>query len=186
MNKILLFRYGTIVLLFLIQIFFLLAIFKENTNSYLVLVFIISVVLLTLYTYRWSTDLHHDVHEFESYKIAAWVPVGAVCSYYLNQRLGLGPVLGASIVGTVASFIPQLHKKSDYLINLPTPLYCGAFIGMSSTRVASDFTFVLVASFFTAVLLIVSKSLLKGVGGKLGTLAFLGVAITYFLIYLLK
>lgn len=178
-------RYCIIGLLFLIQTLFLLAIFRENTKSYLVIIFIISLTILMLYSYR-SAKLHHLEHEYESFRIAFWVPVGAISSYYLNQKIGLGPVLGASIVGVLASFLPNIKPKSNYFAQLPTPIYCGAFIGMSSTNVATDFTFIMVASFFTAVLLIVSKSILKGVGGKLGTLAFMGVVITYLIIYLIN
>jgi hypothetical protein len=52
--------------------------------------------------------------------------------------------------------------------------------------VAHGFSFILAASIFTAIFLIVSKSLLNGVGGKLGTLAFLGVSLTYLLLYIFK
>ncbi len=69
---------------------------------------------------------------------------------------------------------------------LPAAIYCGAFIGMSSTGVASGFMFILTASFFTAILLFLSKNLFAGVGGKLGTLAFAGVVITSFLYFLIS
>ena len=176
-------RYSIILLLFLIQTLFLLAIFREKIHSYLILLFIASLSVLMLYVYR-KVDIHHPEHSLESYRIAIWVPIGAACSYYLNHRIGLGPVLAAAIVGSIASFAPNLKPLSTYYLGIPTACYCGAFIGMSSTRVASSFAFVLTASLFTAILLIISKSLLKGVGGKLGTLAFLGVALTYFILYL--
>jgi hypothetical protein len=57
---------------------------------------------------------------------------------------------------------------------------------MSNAQVAHGFSFILAASIFTAIFLIVSKSLLNGVGGKLGTLAFLGVSLTYLLLYIFK
>ncbi|WP_379663826.1 hypothetical protein [Pseudopedobacter beijingensis] len=182
MSKLL--RYGIIVLLFFIQILFLLTMFKENTHSYLLLIFISSLLILTFYTYR-KAQLHDMVHAYESYKVAVWVPVGAVFSYYLNHTMGLGPVLAASVVGAIASFIPNMNTNSAYLKKLPPAVYCGAFIGMSNTQIANGFTFILTASFFTAVFLVISKSVLNGIGGKLGTLAFLGVALTYFLIFLL-
>ncbi|MEJ5055861.1 hypothetical protein [Sphingobacterium sp. MYb382] len=178
-------RYSIIFLLFLIQTLFLLAIFREKIHSYLILLFIASLSILMLYVYR-KVDIHHPEHEVESYRIAVWVPIGAACSYYLNHRIGLGPVLAAAIIGSIASLAPQIKPSSTYYLGIPTAAYCGAFIGMSSTRVASNFAFVLIASFFTAVLLIISKSLLQGVGGKLGTLAFLGVALTYFILYLVS
>lgn len=177
------FRYSIVVLLFLIQVLFLLAIFQEKKNSYLLSIFVASLVLLTLYSYR-RRRIHHPAHEFESLSVIVWVPLGAVVTYYLHQIAGLGPVLAAAMVGTVASIIPEIKKESAYLPQLPPAIYCGAFVGMSDARVAHDIKFVLVAGFFTGIFLMVSKSLLKGVGGKLGTVAFLGVLLTYFLIYL--
>lgn len=179
------FRYSIVVILFLIQVLFLFAIFREKKNSYLLSIFIASLILLTLYTYR-KRGIHHPAHEFESLSVAIWVPVGAVASYCLHQVIGLGPVLGAAIVGTVASLIPEIKRSSTYLVQLPPAIYCGAFVGMSDSRVAGDIKFVIVAGFFTGIFLMISKSLLKGVGGKLGTVAFLGVLLTYFLIYLIS
>lgn len=179
------FRILSIGLLFVIQALFLVAIFVENTHSYIILFFIGLISLFILYSYLRS-PLHHHAHEYESIKIAAWVPLGAMSCYYLNQIFGLGPVLGAALTGTVASFIPNINKNSRYLPHLPAAIYCGAFVGMSNAQVAHGFYFILTASIFTAILLVVSKSLLDGVGGKLGTLAFLGVSLTYLLLYLLK
>lgn len=178
-------RIGIIILLFFIQILFLLAIFKENAHSYLLAILISSLALLVLYTYR-KGNLHEEGQEFESYKIAIWVPIGAVCSFFLNQELGLGPVLAAALTGTLASFLTYIKWNNQYFQHLPPAIYCGAFVGMSDSKIATDITFVLTAGFFTAVFLVVSKSVLKGIGGKLGTLAFLGVTLTYILIYIFK
>ncbi|QRQ59935.1 Uncharacterised protein [Sphingobacterium multivorum] len=179
------FRIISICLLFVIQALFLVAIFVENTHSYIVLAFIGLLSLLILYSYL-KSPIHHHRHEYESIKIAIWVPVGAIASYYFNQIFGLGPVLGAALTGTIASFIPNINKNSSYLPHLPAAIYCGAFVGMSNAQVAHGFSFILAASIFTAIFLIVSKSLLNGVGGKLGTLAFLGVSLTYLLLYIFK
>lgn len=177
-------RYGIITLIFVVQILFLTTILEENTHSYLLLIFIACLVILTLYTYL-KSPIHHGEHSFESFKVAFWVPIGAIASYYLHHSLNMGPVMGAALVGSVASFVPMLKTNSAYLNKLPAAIYCGAFVGMSSAHVANGFTFVIVAGFFTAVFLVVSKSILHGVGGKLGTLAFLGVALTYLLVFLL-
>lgn len=178
-------RYSSIFLLFVIQVLFLLAIFKEHTHSYLILIFIATLIIFVLYTYL-KKPIHLSDHAYESITVALWVPLGAICSFYLHNNLGLNSVLGASITGTVASFIPNLKKHSNYLQKIPAAVYCGAFVGMCSNSVANGFLFILVASFFTAVFLIISKSILHGIGGKLGTLAFLGVAITYLLMFLFR
>ncbi|WP_288251367.1 hypothetical protein [uncultured Flavobacterium sp.] len=131
-------------------------------------------------------QIHHYDHQYEHILVVSWIPVGAVSSFYLNHYLGLGPVISAAAIGTLGSFIPEINKGSDYLKQVPAVMYCGGFIGMSSTRVAPDIFFILAASFFTAVLILVSKSLFSGVGGKLGTLAFTGVVITSFIYYLIS
>lgn len=179
------FKAGVVVLLFLIQISFLLAIFRENTGSYITLAFVSSLSVLILYTYR-RAQIHHHELEFESFSMILWVLIGTLLTYYLHHKLNLGSVLSAAITGVLASFLPAIKPDSTYLKQLPPAIYCGAFVGMSSPRIANDFYFILAAGFFTGVLLVVSKSLLKGVGGRLGTLAFLGVSITYVLIYFLK
>jgi hypothetical protein len=172
-----------IIFLLIIQASFIFAIFNESTHSPGIAGLIIILSILVLVTYL-KGELHHEEHAYEHVFVALWIPAGAITSFYLNHLLHLGPVLSAAIVGTVASFLPDLKKNSHYLKQLPAAIYCGAFIGMSSTGVAPGFLFILTASFFTAVLLIFSKNLFAGVGGKLGTLAFAGVVITSFLYFL--
>lgn len=164
------------ILLAVIQSVFLFMIFKENAHANWISITIIALLFLLLVAHA-RVPLHHDEHLFEHVLVAIWIPAGATLSYYLNNGLHLGPVLAAGMVGTVGSFLPVLNKKSAYLKHLPPAIYCGAFIGMSSLRVADGFVFVLAASFFAGVGLVLSKSLFSGMGGKLGLIAFSGVVI---------
>lgn len=180
-------RYSIILLIFVTLALFLLMIVKENPGDHTALIFFTSIVILVLYAFlKLKKVLHQEQTEFESFKLAIWVPVGALTTYFLNHGSGLGPVLAAAIVGALASFIPDIKRRSVYLQGLPTAIYCGAFIGMSGLHVANGYAFVLTAAFFTGIFLMVSKSVLHGVGGKLGTLAFAGVAVTYLLVFLFK
>ncbi len=174
-----------IVFLLIIQAIFLFAIFKENLQSWWTVAAIVLLCPLILITYL-RGQLHHEEHEYEHIFVVLWIPIGALASFYLNHFLSLGPVISAAAVGSVGSFIPNLNKRSHYMKQLPAAIYCGAFIGMSSIGVAPDIKFILIASFFTAILLIISKNLFAGVGGKLGTLAFAGVVITSFLYFLIS
>lgn len=173
-------RYSIIALLFIVQLLFLSLILKEIKNNYIASAFILTVIILLFYTYLKHLD-HTEQTEYESFKVALWVPIAALGTYYLSNFLNLPPVLAGSSIGIIASFLPNIRKQSIYLQQLPTAIYCGAFVGMSSPLLAKDSFFVLTASVFTAVFLVVSKSILTGVGGKFGTLAFIGVLITYFL-----
>lgn len=176
-------RYSSLVMLFIIQLLFLLAIFKENNSTIALSFFIVLISFLLLFSF-FKSPVHHNKLAYEKVYIAVWVPIGAVSCYFLIHRFGLSSVFSASLVGLAGALIPYLNKKSDYLSHLPPAIYCGSFVGMSNTRVAHDIYFILAASICTAVLLIISKSLLNGVGGKLGTLAFAGVAITYLILFL--
>ncbi|SDZ88538.1 hypothetical protein [Pedobacter hartonius] len=174
-----------IVFVSIIQVIFLLAIFKENAGSLGVVALMIILCILVLVT-TLRGQIHHKDHAYEHILVVLWIPAAALASFYLNHFLKLGPVISAASVGSLGSFIPNIRKHSHYLQQLPAAIYCGAFIGMSSEHVASGLLFIITASFFTAILLFLSKNLFAGVGGKLGTLAFAGVAITSFLYFLIS
>ena len=76
----------------------------------------------------------------------------------------------------------EIKKQSFYLKKLPPALYCGAFIGMSSSAVTPSIYFVIAAGMVAGLFYMFSKNLFLGVGGKLGTIAFVGV-VTVSLIY---
>lgn len=178
-------RKACILFLLIIQFIFLFAIFKENEQSLWISISFMVICPLILVAYL-RGQIHHYDHQYEHILVVLWIPAGAVSSFYLNHYLELGPVMSASAIGAAGSFIPEIKRQSHYLKQVPAVIYCGAFIGMSSTRVAPDIFFILAASFFTAVLILVSKSLFSGVGGKLGTLAFTGVVITSFIYYFIS
>lgn len=178
-------RKACILFLLIIQFIFLFAIFRENTQSMWISIAFIVICPMILVAYL-RGQLHHYDHQYEHILVVLWIPAGAVSSFYLNHYMELGPVMSAAAIGAAGSFVPEVKKRSYYLKQLPAVIYCGAFIGMSSTQVAPDIFFILAASFFTAVLILVSKSLFSGVGGKLGTLAFTGVVITSFIYYLIS
>jgi hypothetical protein len=177
-------RILTIILTLFIQLLFLLAIFIEKLQNVYTPIIIFCLCILLLVSYI-KAPIHHRTNLYEHILIVLWIPIGAVSCYLLNNYYHLGPVMAAGLVGTTASFVPHLNKKSAYLKQLPATLYCGAFIGMSNVNIAPSIYFVLAASVFAGVLLITSKSLFNGLGGKLGTIAFTAVTITSFIFFLL-
>ncbi|MCR1026947.1 hypothetical protein [Cellulophaga baltica] len=168
-----------------IQITFMTMIFRENydTNNYAALLALFLITLL-LFGHKY-VDLHHSEYAYEKIAVVVWIPIGAVITYTLNNIVGLGSVLSAGIVGTTASFIPKIKKQSRYLKKLPPALYCGAFIGMSSSEITPSIYFVIAAGMVAGLFYMFSKNLFLGVGGKLGTIAFAGV-VTVSLIYWLS
>lgn len=140
-------RTFTIALTLIIQLLFLSAIFIEKLQSIYTPFIIIVLSLLLLVSYI-KAPIHHRTNLHEHVLIVLWIPIGALVCYFLNNIYHLGPVMAAGIVGTLASFIPLLNKKSTYLKQLPATFYCGAFIGMTNIAIASSVYFVLAASFF--------------------------------------
>jgi hypothetical protein len=176
-------RWVSVTLIGVIQALFLFMIFKENQHSDWISILIVLISLLLLIAHV-KAPLHHEDHVYEHIWVAIWIPVGAVAAYYINNNLHLGAVIAAGLVGTLASILPEFNKKSGYLKQLPAAIYCGAFIGMSSPRVANGVLFVIAASVFAGILLVLSKSLFHGMGGKLGLIAFAGVVIASFVLFL--
>ncbi|HDZ07002.1 hypothetical protein [Maribacter sp.] len=162
----------------LIQIAFLTTIVKEEyeTGNFVAILSMLLLILTLFFGYRYI-DLHHTKYEYEKISVIVWVPVGAVICYLLNVYGELGSVLSAGITGTVASFVPQINKESPYLEKLPAAIYCGVFVGMSSSEIVPTIGFVTAAGLVAGVFLLLSKNLFLGVGGKLGTVAFGGVII---------
>lgn len=114
-----------------------------------------------------------------------FVTAGAVATYILHHYLKTGPVLAAGIVGTLASFIPAIDKKSEVCSLAPTAIYCGCFVGMSNRNVAPDFLFIVFAGVAAGIFMVISKGVFRDMGGKLGTIAFGGVAFASFIIFML-
>lgn len=180
-------RYVIILILLIAQSLFLGTIilekYQEHTWISVLAIILVSIFLLVAYL---KAPLHHHEHDFEDILVAVWVPIGAMSCYFISNKLGLGSVIGAGLTGTLGSFARNIKKDSEYLAKLPVAIYCGAFVGMSSLAIAPSFGFILAAGILAGVLLLYSKSLFLGVGGKLGTMAFASVIIVSFILFILK
>ena len=175
-------RFLMIATVLFIQITFLTMIVKENyeTNTVIIIAALL-IIASIVFGYKYL-DLHHEDYAYEKISIVIWVPIGAIVCYLLNVNGHLGIILAMGIVGTIASFLPSLNKKSNYLKEIPASIYCGAFVGMSSVETSPSIGFVISAGTLAGLFYMISKNLFLGVGGKLGTMAFAGV-ITATLIY---
>lgn len=178
-------RFFMVITVFIMQVIFLMMTLKENyeSNNFLIVTSVLLIALTIFFGYRYL-DLHHEEHSYEKVSVVIWVPIGALICYSLNVYGDLGSVLAAGITGTTASFIPAINKKSDYLEKLPAAIYCGAFVGMSSVEISPSVGFIVTAGVLTGVFFMLSKNLFLGIGGKLGSIAFLGVVVIYLLNWL--
>ena len=165
-------------LIILCHLGFLAAILFENQNNIFVSAFIILSLILLFITYK-KTPLNSVDHSFEHVLTIGFVFFGAIITYVLSSSFGLSRVLSASLVGLIASFVPNLFKRSGFAQGVPTAVYCGAFVGMTNISVSTDYIIISIASATTGLLLVGTKDTFHGVGGKLGTLAFAGVVFAF-------
>jgi hypothetical protein len=116
--------------------------------------------------------------------IPIYVIIGAVSTFWINTYLDLGPVIAAGSIGVVASFIPNIIKHSSAK-DIPAAIYCGAFVGMSSILLFQNYLSLILAATISGLLLLLTKDVLNGFGGKLGTIAFGGVVSVLFIFFYL-
>lgn len=172
-------------LVVLAQLGFLGAILFENTHDIVIISFIFMACLMLILSYK-NTPLKPTSHTFENILTVVFVFMGAIITYTLHAYGGLNHVLAAGIVGLSVSFLPDMFKKNAVVESIPAAVYCGAFVGMTHVSIAPDYLFISIASFFTGLLLAGTKDAFHGVGGKLGTLAFSGVTLAFFITFLIS
>lgn len=171
----------SLAIVFTLQAAFLLAIFMEKVKLPIILALVAIIFLLMILAWRKIPHHSHD-HLWEDVWLVGFVALGAVVTFWLTSHLGLSSVIAVGIIGVLASFIPSITPVNHLTKQIPAAAYCGAFVGMTSPKVAGDFDFILLASVAAGVLLILSKNVFHGYGGKLGTVAFGGVVLVVFLI----
>ncbi|WP_418283782.1 hypothetical protein [Halorubrum sp. DTA46] len=97
------------------------------------------------------------------------VVIGAISTYGLAVEAGVTPVVGAGAVGVTAAVLAPTRA---------VPAYCGAFVGMTSPALFDTYVATTAAAGVAAVLFLAARPVYHGVGGKLGTTAFVGVTFT--------
>jgi hypothetical protein len=97
------------------------------------------------------------------------VVIGGVLACIVCRDFKLGAVVGASLVGIVAYFVVPKYA---------VPVYCGAFVGMTSNALLFTRSEVAIASVIAGIIFVLSSYVFGGFGGKLGTIAFISTIIT--------
>jgi len=137
---------------------------------------LILLMLVVTYIKKPVRPQHNSLDEIHS---IFFVFIGAFSTYVLHTSTVLSAVLAASMVGLVVSFVPNIFKNNITLQSMPAAVYCGTFVGMTSAVVASGYLFIFLASCITGLLLVSASGVFHNMGGKLGTLAFGGVLLTF-------
>lgn len=90
--------------------------------------------------------------------------VGSILSFYLNNNLGLGLVIGSALVGLLAVLVAPKYA---------VPVYCGSFAGMSSAALFPEFTGIILVSVIAGLVYVICRDVFGGFGGKLGAMGFM-------------
>ncbi len=162
-----------------IQCLFLGTIIFERANHLEVGLFVLVFLLILGSHFQTYTKQRFTV-EFDRWRIAVWVFFGSFATFGL-RNLGIETVIATSLVGMFGGLLELAFKSNAYFRQVPGAIYCGAFISM--TNLTNDAGFILLASIFTCLIFFVSKSILHGIGGRLGTMAFIGVVMAYVVQY---
>ena len=169
-----------LVLFILLQVVFIISLLAENHDNYLI---VISLVLISTFFLFHHSHISHDKHNFtfEDIFTVLFTLIGTLATFYLRQVFGFSIVISAALVGFIASYLPSLFRKTLIIQSIPVSMYCGAFAGMSSALISSSWVFMIMAGTLTGLILISTKHIMNGYGGKLGTVAFGGVILTTYL-----
>lgn len=126
-------------------------------------------------TYTTSLFINQPFHFVEplSFRMYMFVFIAVllagVSTFMVQSMINKVDVVSTSaLIGlTVAS----LSSDSSHVIVFA--VFCGTFTGMTSKELFTNKSDIVIASFLTAFLFVLSFSLFEGVGGKLGSLAFI-------------
>lgn len=178
-------RRTSLVILVALQLAFIIAIFHEDLNKLSILSFIGVLCFLALFSIIKNAHTSSS-KPTQGIIILMMVFLGSIITYYINYEFQTGTVIAAALVGTISSFIPSIlnRKNSEFINEIPKALYCGAFVGMTTSAISCGYIFILIASLAAGMLYIASTNTFIGIGGKLGTVAFGGVSMAFILTFL--
>lgn len=158
-----------------IQCVFLGTILFEQANHLEIGLF--ALIFLLILASHFQAFSNQRIHiEFDRWRVAIWVFFGSFAAFGL-RTFGWDAVIATATVGLFGGLLELVFKSRPYFRQIPSAIYCGAFISM--TNFTNEAGFILIASAFTCLLFFVSKSVLHGIGGRLGTMAFIGVVMAY-------
>lgn len=94
------------------------------------------------------------------------IVVGTLVTFAGVVELGLSPIVAAGAVGMVAGVgLPSVAVAT----------FCGAFVGMTSPALFGSYPYAATSGVLAGLLFVAAHPVFHGVGGKLGTTAFVGV-----------
>ena len=164
-----------LVLFFVAQLYFVGSIIWDQSIHTLLLVGFSVIFFVLSLAYRRDRLLHLKTSSKIKFDVFPMFLIGSFTTFYLQNHLGFNTVLSAGLVGFLGSFTSRL--KIESAVNWPVAIYCGAFVGM--TQLPLGYSYLFLATILAATFYTFSQHHFVGIGGKLGTLAFMGVLYSY-------
>lgn len=99
---------------------------------------------------------------------------GCASCFILHTQFSLPAVIASCLVGLIGTFIPmpKIYGQHPY-----AAIYAGSFAGMCSEGLISSYWELAGISVIGAVLYAITTKVFTGFGGKLGSIAFVSVAL---------
>jgi len=96
--------------------------------------------------------------------------IGSLGTYLINEQYDIGVVTASSLLGlTFGLILPNVFSHGGALA---VALFCGTFIGMSTSSKLSTRVSVLIATIIGTIIYLYTAPYFAGLGGKLGLIAF--------------
>ena len=86
------------------------------------------------------------------------------------HKFQINSILASVALTILFSLLSLIAKKWDILSE--SSFYCGSFIGMITSEIYMNIEFIAITSLIASFLLILTRKSITGLGGKLGTVAF--------------
>ncbi len=117
------------------------------------------------------SEVPSSAWEFNKGMVLSIFALGAAnwLTFVLNHTVGAGAVIASAVVGLAGGMLFPKYGAA---------IYCGSFVGMSAKAILPDASALLLASSVAGVVFVMSENTLNGIGGKLGTIAFIGSVVT--------
>jgi hypothetical protein len=97
--------------------------------------------------------------------------LGCATCFWLRTRWDWSPILAAAALGVAATFVPVPSRFDQKRLQI---VFCtGTFIGMSSAQIISGPRQIFEVSLLGAALCVLAEPYFKGLGGRMGFIAFL-------------
>lgn len=113
---------------------------------------------------------------YESLFLIIGTALSAAITWYINHELGYGPIIANGIVGVAAGLLFSPKKAGAF--------YIASFIGMSAQEIVFSIPMAGFIGLFAGLVIIFSKEIYDGIGGKGGTIAALSTQLIRIIISL--